>query len=249
MKKIYILALFMSCASVVLAQRQMEKLDRGLVAVKTATGVFTSWRITGDEFYGTKYNLYRDGVLIAEGLDVSNYQDAAGTSANTYTVAAVTANGIGQQSKAASVWSTQYLQIPLAKVIDPKTGHDVTSVMQITDASVADLDGDGQYELVIERQNTDFTVGNDSAYTRFEAYTLSGTRLWSVNLGPNMKDGNGSENACFAFDFDEDGKAEIIFRGGDGTILPDGTVLGNASANYRTDYTGSQAYMEQGNEY
>ena len=249
MKKIYIFAVLMACASGIFAQRQMENLDRGLVAVKTSTGVFVSWRITGDEFYGTKYNLYRDGVLIAEGLNVSNYQDAAGTSANAYTVAAVTANGIGQQCDAASVWSQQYKEIALAKVIDPKTGRDVTSVMQITDASVADLDGDGQYELVIERQNTDFTVGNDSAYTRFEAYEFTGKKLWEVNLGPNMKDGNGSENACFAFDFDLDGKAEIIFRGGDGTILPDGTVLGNASANYRTDYSGSQAFMEQGNEY
>ncbi|MCR5395192.1 MAG: autotransporter-associated beta strand repeat-containing protein [Bacteroidales bacterium] len=250
MKKKYLFTLLMLCAGVsVQAQRPMEVLDRGLVAVKVSGGVYTSWRIPGEEYYGVSYNLYRDGTLIAEGLNVSNYVDSEGTAANTYTVAPVTSSGVGAQCDAVSVWSQQYKQIALGAVINPTTGRDVTSVMQITDASVADLDGDGAYELIIERQNTDFTVGNDSAYTRFEAYKMDGTRLWSVNLGPNMKDGNGSENACFAFDFDLDGKAEVVFRGADGTILPDGTVLGDATVNYRTDYTGSQAYMEYGDEF
>lgn len=40
----------------------MDKLDRGLVAVKTTDGVYCSWRILGEEYYGVKYNLYRDGV-------------------------------------------------------------------------------------------------------------------------------------------------------------------------------------------
>ena len=249
MKQTLLIALLGLTAGSMMAQRQMETLDRALVAVKTSKGVYTSWRIPGEEYYGVKYNLYRDGTLIAEGLDVSNYLDAAGTTASTYTVAPVSNGTVGEQCAAASVWSNQYLQIPLASVIDPNTGHDVTSVMSITDGTVADLDGDGQYELVIERQNTDVTIGNDSAYTRFEAYELDGTKLWEVNLGPNMRDGNGSENACYAFDFDEDGRAEIIFRGGDGTILPDGTVLGNASVNYRTTYSSSQTFMEQGDEW
>ncbi len=227
----------------------METLDRALVAIKTTKGVYTSWRIPGDEYYGVTYNLYRDGSLIAEGLNVSNYLDDSGSLTNTYAVAPVTGGVEGAKSTSTSVWKSQYLQVDLQPVINPATGRDVTSVMSVTDGTVADLDGDGQYELILERQNTDFTVCNDSAYTRFEAYRLDGTKLWSVNLGPNMRDGNGSENACYAFDFDEDGKAEIIFRGGDGTILPDGTVLGNASVNYRTDFTGTQAYMENGNEY
>ena len=227
----------------------MENLDRGLVAIKTSNGVYTSWRIPGAEYYGTTYNLYRDGQLVAKDLQVSNYQDPQGTTSSTYSVTAVTAAGEGQPCAAVPVWSNQYKQIPLSKIYDPKTGRDVTSVFEVGDATVADLDGDGEYELIIERQNLDFTVGNDSAYSRFEAYRLNGNRLWSINIGPNMKDGNGSENGCFAFDFDQDGKAEVILRGGDGTILPDGTVLGNATANYRNQSTGSQAYMEQGDEF
>ncbi len=241
--------LCLGCLDAALGQRQMESLDRALVAIKTTKGVYTSWRIPGDEYYGVTYNLYRDGSLVAEGLNVSNFLDASGSLTSTYTVAPVTNGTVGAKSASAPVWKGQYLQVDLQPVINPATGRDVTSVMSVTDGTVADLDGDGQYELILERQNTDFTVGNDSAYTRFEAYRLDGTRLWQVNLGPNMRDGNGSENACYAFDFDEDGKAEVIFRGGDGTILPDGTVLGNATVNYRTDFTGTQAFMENGNEY
>ena len=68
----------LTTASVV-AQRTTDKLDRGLVAVKTSSGVFTSWRILGEEYYDTKYNLYRDGQKVNDApLSVSNYVDANG---------------------------------------------------------------------------------------------------------------------------------------------------------------------------
>jgi len=249
MKQTFLIVLMILCAGCVFAQRKMETLDRGLVAVKTTKGVYTSWRIPGDEYYGVKYNLYRNGTLVAEGLDVSNYLDASGSANDTYSVASVLNGKVGEQCTASAVWSDQYLEISLSPVIDPKTGRDVTACFSIGDGTVADLDGDGQYELIVKRQNTDFTLANDSAYTRFEAYKFNGKRLWSVNLGPNMRDGNGSENACYAFDFDQDGKAEVIFRGGDGTILPDGTVLGNETKNYRSTFTGTQAFMTDGDEF
>ena len=250
MKKSLVLAsLFLLGLGSAWAQRQMETLDRGLVAIKVSNGVYTSWRIPGEEYYDVKYNLYRDGALVASNLNVSNYVDAGGSLTSTYTVAPVVNGTVGEKCAAVSVWKDQYFQIDLQPVYNPKTGRDITSVMDITDGTVADLDGDGQYELIIERQNLDFTIGNDSAYSRFEAYEFDGTKLWEINLGPNMRDGNGSENGCFAFDFDEDGRAEVIFRGADGTILPDGTVLGNATVNYRDGQTGSQAYMVEGDEF
>ena len=72
------------------AQRTVDKLDRGLVAVKTSGGVFCSWRINGEEYYDVAYNLYRDGVkLNTEPLTVSNYTDVSGTVSSKYTVKAV----------------------------------------------------------------------------------------------------------------------------------------------------------------
>jgi autotransporter-associated beta strand protein len=229
----------------------METLDRGLVAIKVSGGVYTSWRIPGDEWYDVTYNLYRNGTKVnASPLTVSNYTDASGTASSTYTVRAVV-NGVEQaDSETASVWSQQYLEIPMADVVS-KNGTVINSCYTLNDACAADLDGDGQYELIVKRSNTDFTLANDTAYCLFQAYKLDGTLLWTLNMGPNLINAGHVETNCLAFDFDEDGKAEVVLRGTDGTILPDGTVLGNATANYRpASYTdGNTIYQTQGDEW
>ena len=64
MKKKLLFPILVFSGLPVAAQRQMETLDRGLVAVQTADGVFASWRIDGTEYYDTQYNLYRDGTRV-----------------------------------------------------------------------------------------------------------------------------------------------------------------------------------------
>ena len=71
------------------AQRKTDALDRGLVAVTQSSGVFLSWRVQADEYYDVKYNIYRNGALVAQNLAVSNYTDTGGNASSTYTVAAV----------------------------------------------------------------------------------------------------------------------------------------------------------------
>lgn len=287
-------ALLILCAfftiQVVNAQRHTDNLDRGLVAVKTASGVFCSWRVQADEYYDVKYNLYRNGSkLNSEPLDVSNYTDAGGSEASTYTVKAVI-NGLEQAaSKSVSVWSTKdgnnnpYLSVPMKDVVDRK-GNIVycccgnhtpdASVAQnyvLNDCSVADLDGDGEMEIIVKRQNysdevaTDpyafnneiFSTTNDRAYTTIEAYKLNGTRLWWIDCGPNMASMNSVEINVIAYDWDEDGKAEVVIRGADNMIIhkADGSVhnVGNMSVNTRKDlvsHTSAQyAWTHTGAEY
>ena len=116
-KKILSLLLLAGCAPLVYAQRMMDVLDRGLVAVKTADGVFASWRIDGTEYYDTRYNLYRDGVKVnAEPLEVSNFTDSDGTEASTYTVRAVVRGEEQEACEPAEVWNRQYLEVPMGKV-------------------------------------------------------------------------------------------------------------------------------------
>jgi autotransporter-associated beta strand protein len=237
------------------AQRPMDVLDRGLVAVKTSGGVFCSWRIPGEEWYDVTYNIYRDGIkLNAKPLNVSNYTDIGGSLTSKYTVRSVV-RGVEQgDCTAASVWDNQYLSIPMSDVYIPMVGtkqHKVNSLFELNDASVADIDGDGQYEVIVKRVNGDFTVANDSVFTRFEAYKLNGTKLWQIDCGPNMVSGNNVEVNLVAYDWDCDGKAECVMRCADGTTLNDGTVIGDASKNYRPyiSQTGNMTYMTQGNEY
>ena len=129
------------------AQRVIDKLDRGVVAVKTAKGVFVSWRIQSDEYYDVTYNLYRDGSLVAEKLTTSNYTDAAGTAASSYTVEAVK-RGVKQTvSAAATPWANSYLEIT------PKHDPSITSTLVPNDACCADVDGDGEVEILLKYDN------------------------------------------------------------------------------------------------
>jgi len=236
------------------AQRVIDELDRGVVAVKTTNGVFVSWRIQSDEYYDVTYNLYRDGSLVAEGLNVSNYTDAAGTTASSYTIEAVKRGVKQPMSAAATPLSKNYLEIV------PKHDKSITSTLVPNDACCADVDGDGQVEILLKYDNqSEINAsfprnGHNGEYSIFECLKLDGTVLWWVNCGPNMGDFQNNEQNIIGYDWDMDGKAEALFRAADGTTIhaADGQtyVIGDASINYRAA-TGGGAnwFMHEGAEY
>lgn len=250
-------ALLMCGLTTTYAQRQMDQLDRGLVAVKTASGIYTGWRIDGTEYYDTQYNLYRDGVKVNETpLTVSNYLDKNGTSDSKYTVKAIV-RGVEQEAcEPVSVWNQQYLSIPMAKVLS-RRGTDITSDYQLNDASAADLDGDGQFEIIVKRiygPDGLFDVANDSAFCLFEAYKLDGTKLWTIDCGPNMISSGHVETNIVAYDWDADGKAELLMRAADGTIIHGAEgdqVIGSLTKNYRDQisHSANMTYATAGDEF
>ena len=258
MKKRLLLSMWAACCLTAQAQRMMEYLNRGLVAVQTEKGVFTSWRIHGTEYYDTQYNLYRDGKLVnPEPLDVSNFTDPEGTASSTYTVKAVVRGEEQDACEPAEVWDKQYLRIPVGKMYS-RRGTDITEDYILNDATAADLDGDGEMEIIVKRIHEDdglFYPENDSAFTFFEAYKLDGTRLWQIDIGPNMISAGEVETNITAFDWDEDGKAELLMRAMDGTIVyaSDGTkqVIGDPTKNYRDSvlHTANMTYSMAGEEY
>ena len=236
------------------AQRTMDKLDRGLVAVKVQSGVFCSWRIWGEEYYDVKYNLYRDGTKIAENLDVSNYNDAAGSTTSKYTVTAVVRGKEQSQSNAVGVLNNSYLEII------PKHDQSITSTLVPNDACCADVDGDGEVEILLKYDNQSEInasfprEGYNGEYSIFECLKLDGTVLWWVNCGPNMGDFQNNEQNIVGYDWDLDGKAEALFRAADGTTIhaADGKtyVIGDATKNYRAATGGgTNWFMHDGAEY
>ncbi|MBO5233907.1 MAG: autotransporter-associated beta strand repeat-containing protein [Prevotella sp.] len=262
MKKNYLslLILMMFFAVTSSAQRAVDKLDRGLVAVKTTKGVFVSWRIQSEEYYGVTYNLYRNGTKIAEKLKTSNYTDAAGTTSSTYQVAAVV-RGVEQAKTAAtSTWANDYMEIV------PKHPAALTSTYIPNDACCADVDGDGVVEILLkytnkEEQDASFPkAGNNGEYSLFEVLKLDGTVLWWVNCGPNMGDFQNNEQNIVGYDWDLDGKAEVVMRLSEGatihyangdtyTIGADGKN-GTAWTNYRIPKTGgTEWFTHYGNEF
>lgn len=217
----------------VYCQRKMESLDRGTVAIKTNGGVYISWRVNGTEWYDVAYNLYRDGTKINATpiTGASNYTDAAGTLASNYTVKAVV-NGVERnEQKTVSVLANPYMELKLREIpeiagVPDKYYNDY----RINDITAADLDGDGEYELIVKRVNEGYDSANpfeNKYYTLIEAYKLDGTYLWTIDLGPNIM--NAVEINVLAFDFDGDGKAEIVLRSSEGTVDGKGNQVGDVT--------------------
>ena len=230
-------------------QRQMENLDRGLVAVNVSGGVYLSWRITGQEWYDVTYNVYRNGTrLNDEPLEVSNYFDAGGSSSASYTVRAVVRGAEQSDSKAVAP-GKEYLDIPMQDIYI--NGRKANHLYELNDATAADLDGDGEYEIIVKRVNKDFSVKNDSAFALFQAYKLDGTCLWTINCGPNLLSSGHVETNIAAYDWSGNGRAELVMRAADGTIDGKGNIIGDGSKNYRNhvNQSDNMQYMTVGAEY
>ena len=224
------------------AQRMTDKLDRGLVAMKVSGGVFLSWRIQADEYYNVTFNVYRDGVAVAENLQTSNFTDPQGTSTSTYTVAAVVKGQVQAQSEARKPWMSSYKEIQLKH-------EGIKSTLVPNDACCADVDGDGELEILMKFDNLSEmqqsypkdgpVIGGVATkeYSIIECLKMDGTRLWWMNCGPNMGDFQNNEQNIVAYDWDQDGKAEVVMRACDGSTIhmADGTTytVGNASVNVR----------------
>lgn len=254
-RKLLLLFLGMASLAPAWAQRTVDKLDRGLVAVKTSGGIYCSWRILGEEYYDVQYNIYRDGTkLNSAPLSVSNFTDKGGTTSSKYTVEPVVRGVAQTKSAAVSPWANNYKEI--------KMNHgSLTSTYTPNDACVADVDGDGELEILLKFDNNSdannryMPGGYNGEYAIVEVYKLDGTKLWWLDFGPNMGDFQNNENNIVAYDWDMDGKAEALLRAADGTKIhaADGKVytIGNASKNYRSSAGGGGAnwFMHEGDEF
>ncbi|WP_407457686.1 T9SS type A sorting domain-containing protein [Fibrobacter sp.] len=229
------------------AQRQMENLSRGLAVTNTGKGVLVSWRLLGTDAPDTEFNLYRDGEKIASiGKTAgTNYLDAAGKTTSEYTVAAVVGGKEGAKQAVSVVldktvsnsgnsfpYKTIKLEVPAAQTMPD--GETCTYVPN--DMSAADLDGDGEYELILKWDPSNAHDNSQGGYTGtvfIDAYKLDGTRLWRIDLGKNIR--AGAHYTQFqVFDYDGDGKAEMIVKTADGTIDGTGKAIGDKSKDYRS---------------
>ncbi|WP_095206155.1 rhamnogalacturonan lyase [Paenibacillus sp. O199] len=229
--------------------RQMEFLDRGVVAVKTGTGVFVSWRLLGTEGSNVSFNVYRDGTKVNASpiTNSTNLQDTSGTSSSKYTVRAVVSGTEQAASAAASVWGNNYLSVPLSVPAGGTTPDGVAYTYSANDASAGDVDGDGEYELIVKWDPSNSKDNSQSGYTGevfIDAYKLNGTRLWRISLGKNIRAG-AHYTQFMVYDLDGDGKAEVAMKTADGTKDGTGVVIGDASKDYRN----SSGYVLSGPEF
>lgn len=256
MKRIGLVCLVVLLLSVFAgATRQMERLDRGLVAVKVSGGVFLSWRLFGTDPSGTAFNLYRDGTKInsAPISTATNYTDASGTASSKYAVRPVINGTEKAADKTVSVWSSQMLTIALDR---PAGGSNNSGSYTYSpnDIAVGDLDGDGEYELVLKWDPSNSKDNSQKGYTGnvyVDAYKLNGTKLWRLDLGVNIRAG-AHYTQMLVGDYDLDGYAEVAMKTAPGTKDGTGAYLASgpaASDNDASDFRNSSGYVLSGAEY
>nr|WP_302597437.1 RICIN domain-containing protein [uncultured Cellulosilyticum sp.] len=229
--------------------RQMEALDRGLIATKVSNGVYLSWRLLGTDNSNVGFYIYKNGTrLNSTPLTTStNYVDTSGTTSDKYYVTTVI-NGVEKTKSAVStVLSQNYLDIPLNKPAGMTMPDGSTCTYSANDASVGDVDGDGQYEIILKWDPSNSKDNSQSGYTGnvyLDAYEMDGTQLWRIDLGRNIRAG-AHYTQFMVYDLDGDGKAEVACKTSDATVDGQGNVIGNANADYRN----SKGYILTGNEY
>ncbi len=232
------------------AQRQMENLGRGVVAVNQGDGkVYVGWRLLGTDPDDVAFNLHRSAgdaepvKLNKEPITRStNFADTGVNpgESNSYFVKPVL-KGAEQAPSAvftlrANAPARQYISIPLAT----PAGYTPN------DASVGDLDGDGEYEIVLHQagRGRDNAQSGTTTEPILEAYRLDGVFLWRINLGRNIREG-AHYTQFMVYDLDGDGKAEVACKTADGTIDGKGKIIGEANADYRN----SRGYVLDGPEF
>lgn len=219
------------------SKRQMEGLDRGLVAVASQGGVFLSWRMFATDPADISFNIYRNGIKVNNSPihTSTNYFDNGGTVNDTYYIRPVLDNIEQTPSSTVTPWKNNYLDIPLMRPSGDVTPDGVNYTYNANDCSVGDLDGDGQYEVVLKWDPSNSKDNSHDGYTGnvyIDAYKLDGTFLWRIDLGKNIRAG-AHYTQFIVYDLDGDGKAEIACKTADGTIDGKGKAIGDAGADYR----------------
>ncbi|MCS2682280.1 rhamnogalacturonan lyase [Bacteroides ovatus] len=217
-----------------------EHLGRGVIAIReNPSTVAVSWRYLSSDPMDESFDIYRNGEKVNK-YPIRNatfFQDIyKGTESVLYTVKAI-------QSKTESNYQLPsdapagYLNIPLNRPENGTTPAGQSYFYAPNDASIGDVDGDGEYEIILKWDPSNAHDNSHDGYTGevyFDCYKLNGQHLWRINLGRNIRAG-AHYTQFMVFDFDGDGKAEVVMKTADGTVDGKGKVIGDAQADYRNE--------------
>lgn len=222
---------------------QREQLGRGVVAIRDSpTDVVVSWRYLSSDPMNTAFNVYRDDKKIATVPATTGtfYRDMyKGNTAAIYQVKPVV-NGketgkLNGSYTLPAYAPSGYIPIPLERPVEGTTPAGQKYTYSPNDASMGDVDGDGEFEIILKWDPSNAHDNAHDGYTGnvyFDCYRLTGEKLWRIDLGHNVRAG-AHYTQFMVYDFDGDGKAEIIMKTSDGTVDGEGNIIGDANADYR----------------
>lgn len=261
MKKIIftLFSFILLCTPLSKAQTYIERLSRGVVAVPAEKGNFISWRFLSTDSQGTTFNLMRDGEVIAHDLaSVTNYTDLDGTKDSRYSVQTVAGGTVQETSDEVQAWAQPYLSVPLIRPTDQTMPDGQTCSYTPNDCSAADVDGDGEYEIILKWDPSNSHDNSHQGYTGevfLDCYKTEGILMWRVSLGKNIRAG-AHYTQFMVYDFDGDGKAELICKTAPGSKDGKGNYVTEAAtepeiknADNEADYRGTNGHVLNGPEY
>lgn len=235
-------------------ESQMEKLNRGLVALPQSKGIFVSWRLLGTDDARTTFDVMRDGKTIATDLTVSNYSDEDGTTASQYQVVCKVNGKTVETSSEVTPWDKPYMTLALDR---PATGA-LGGEYSPNDCSVGDVDGDGEYEIFVKwdpSNSKDNSQSDKTDNVYIDCYKLNGSKLWRIDLGVNIRAG-AHYTQFMVYDFNGDGVAEMMCKTAPGSKDGQGKFVNQAAtdeaikaADNEKDWRTSAGRINGGQEY
>ena len=248
--------------------RQVESLSRGLSVTALSSGTLVNWRYLGTDTPDTTFKLYRDTKLIYTSTsgDATCYKDTEGSVNSTYTLRVYNNSNASNYTTYSTEYKLNYDSAAKAGYFDiqldtPKDSR-LGATYTANDASVADLNGDGDYELIIKwdpNNSQDNSKSGATSNVIIDAYEMepgNATRLWRIDLGQNIRAG-AHYTQFMVYDFDGDGKAEMVCKTAPGSKDGQGNYVNkaskdsdikNASDNGKS-YANSSGYVLSGSEY
>lgn len=227
-----------------------EHLGRGVIAIReNPSTVAVSWRYLSSDPMNESFDIYRNGEKINKHpvKDATFFQDTyTGTEPALYTVKAVKGKTEGSYQLPANA-PAGYLNIPLNRPEAGTTPSGQSYFYTPNDASIGDVDGDGEYEIILKWDPSNAHDNSHDGYTGpviFDCYKLNGQHLWRIDLGKNVRAG-AHYTQFMVYDLDGDGRAEVVMKTSDGTVDGTGKMIGDADADYRNP----QGRILTGSEY
>ncbi len=210
---------------------QLEKLNRGLIAVKCHEGVFLSWRLMRDEVHGytdtglsgVDFYIYKNEEKLVLITESTNYIDVKGVQTDSYAVQPVYKGKLGKMSQEVKPFASgnEYIDIPMEPPESGITPKGERYFYRINDMSVGDVDGDGDYEYIVKwdpSNSQDVSIKGYTGKCYIDCYKLDGRLLWRLDMGVNIRAG-AHYTQFMVYDFDGDQKTEISVKTAPGTCM------------------------------
>lgn len=208
--------------------------NRAPIAVPSSDGVLISWRSLIGDNAATVFDIYKNGATtpLVSNLRQTNYVDNTFSFGDTYVVKTKVNGSVIEETEVSS-WSSQKKVLQMSRPSNSTMPDNTVCSYEPNDCSVADVDGDGEYEIIVKwypSNAQDNSINGYTGRTYLDCYEFDGTQRWRIDLGQNIRSG-AHYTQFLVYDFDGDGKAELMCKTAPGSKDGIGNYVNQAATN------------------